>query len=92
VLKWSTDDHAQKLLELQNLPLGSDPRSRQISDRLYKLSGRCEGMSGRTLRRLPVLAAAKYLSGATFEHPAPVELFLEAMEMVAQAGAGEQST
>ncbi|KAL7415362.1 P-loop containing nucleoside triphosphate hydrolase protein [Mrakia frigida] len=36
--------------------------SRRLSLRLYDLAGKCEGMSGRTLRRLPVLAHARYIS------------------------------
>ncbi|KZT62957.1 AAA-domain-containing protein [Calocera cornea HHB12733] len=74
-----------ELLDLRSLRLSkaSNTRRNQASDRLYDLSATCQGMSGRTLRRLPVLAAATYLGGASFDHPPDVGLFLEAMERVA---------
>ncbi|KZO97958.1 AAA-domain-containing protein [Calocera viscosa TUFC12733] len=74
-----------ELLDLTSVRLqkATDVRTKEVGDRLYGLAATCQGMSGRTLRRLPVLAAARYLGGASFDHPPEVEFFLEAMERVA---------
>ncbi|EJU06191.1 thyroid receptor-interacting protein 13 [Dacryopinax primogenitus] len=79
----------QKLLDLPEYRLitkMTESRAKEASNSLYSLAARCKGMSGRTLRRLPVLAAAHHLTGADFDPPPPVEVFLEAMAMVVQEG------
>jgi len=40
-------------------------RANMISARLWRISEGCKGMSGRMLRRLPVLAYARCLAGGT---------------------------
>ncbi|PFH52672.1 hypothetical protein AMATHDRAFT_74132 [Amanita thiersii Skay4041] len=77
------------------LPTVIDPheRSRNVALRLIALASQCKShsMSGRALRRLPVLALARYISvgGITTENPqtakqagVDVELWLEGMELV----------
>jgi hypothetical protein len=42
-----------------------------------------KGMSGRSLRRLPILAHARHIGVSSISHPAPdVEVWLKAMELV----------
>ncbi|KAG5520067.1 hypothetical protein PMAC_001143 [Pneumocystis sp. 'macacae'] len=48
-----------------SISLYSQPNSH--SSRLYRIAVDCKGLSGRTLRRLPVLAHAKYLQRPCFE-------------------------
>ncbi|GAA5856603.1 hypothetical protein JCM8547_005885 [Rhodosporidiobolus lusitaniae] len=42
-----------------------DERAWECSGKLFELAGVCQGLSGRTLRRLPVLAHARHLSLST---------------------------
>ncbi|KAI5451283.1 hypothetical protein NCC49_001879 [Naganishia albida] len=59
-------------------------RVRQASLRIAGIAEKCEGMSGRTLRRLPVLAHARYIGINTTDdmHESPVEDWIDAMERV----------
>ncbi|KAJ9100921.1 hypothetical protein QFC20_005337 [Naganishia adeliensis] len=59
-------------------------RVRQASLRIAGIANNCEGMSGRTLRRLPVLAHARYIGNNTTDemHESPVEDWIDAMERV----------
>ncbi|BGP18675.1 hypothetical protein JCM10213v2_006741 [Rhodosporidiobolus nylandii] len=58
-----------------------EPQSWACSERLYELANACQGLSGRTLRRLPVLAHARHLSLSSFSsgRRAPLEKWLDAM-------------
>ncbi|GAA6013615.1 hypothetical protein JCM10207_004791 [Rhodosporidiobolus poonsookiae] len=58
-----------------------DGRAWRCSELLYDLSETCQGLSGRTLRRLPVLAHARHLSQAFGSASRPrLEKWLEAMQ------------
>ncbi|KDQ20630.1 hypothetical protein BOTBODRAFT_124328 [Botryobasidium botryosum FD-172 SS1] len=59
-------------------------RSQRASARLFVLAEQCQGMSGRSLRRLPVLAHARYIgaSAAGVRGASDVEVWLHAMEKV----------
>ncbi|TDL29268.1 AAA-domain-containing protein [Rickenella mellea] len=48
-------------LTMAGLAVDDRSRSRQVGERLFALSTKCKGMSGRALRRLPVLAHAQYI-------------------------------
>ncbi|KAK0529386.1 hypothetical protein OC835_004356 [Tilletia horrida] len=61
-----------------NVP-ASDPQSRSASMLLSKLAQMCTGMSGRSLRRLPVMAHARYI-GASANGPVPMHTWLQAMD------------
>ncbi|TFK76114.1 AAA-domain-containing protein [Pluteus cervinus] len=83
-----------------SLPENPHERSRQVGARLLALATQCKtrNLSGRALRRLPVLAFARYLSighviapsstprtpGAPYSHNSatPVEVWLNGMEKV----------
>ena len=68
------------LEEIQNLPVsqgGEGDSDRQLSQQLWQLAGQAEGLSGRTLRKLPFLAMTLFtdytgklvvLSDAVFLH------------------------
>ncbi|KAF7331799.1 AAA domain-containing protein [Mycena kentingensis (nom. inval.)] len=84
----ATPEHALGTLSL------ADPRekSKNVALRLLKLAGQCrtQGMSGRALRRLPVLALARYIgvchptssSGNRKQGGADVDVWLDGMEKV----------
>ncbi|KAJ9118691.1 hypothetical protein QFC22_003911 [Naganishia vaughanmartiniae] len=61
-------------------------RMRQASLRIASLAERCQGMSGRTLRRLPVLAHARYIGINTTDemHHSPLEDWIHALERVVE--------
>ncbi|KAK0547033.1 hypothetical protein OC845_004320 [Tilletia horrida] len=62
-----------------NLP-NVDPASRSASAALSQLAHQCTGMSGRTLRRLPVLAHARYVGAqGGMGGPLPMDRWMEAM-------------
>ncbi|EJD01058.1 AAA-domain-containing protein [Fomitiporia mediterranea MF3/22] len=58
---------------LQDLSLGmihdSKELSRFLGSRLYDIAEKCKGMSGRSLRRLPVLAHARYIGLTPMSKP-----------------------
>lgn len=69
-------------------------RSLDASTRLWELAGQCDGMSGRSLRRLPVLAHARHI-GMTPRHAraSDVEVWLDAMnKVVAEESTGRTFT
>ncbi|KAJ9101158.1 hypothetical protein QFC21_003376 [Naganishia friedmannii] len=61
-------------------------RMRQASLRIAALAEKCQGMSGRTLRRLPVLAHARYIGINTTDemHHSPLEDWIHAIEKVVE--------
>ncbi|KAK0544774.1 hypothetical protein OC846_005929 [Tilletia horrida] len=61
-----------------NLP-NVDPASRSASAALSQLAHQCTGMSGRTLRRLPVLAHARYVGAQGMGGPLPMDRWMQAM-------------
>ncbi|KAG7530943.1 hypothetical protein FFLO_04671 [Filobasidium floriforme] len=66
LLDWKTCDKVrEKPAKQSNLE-----RVRQASLRLARISEACQGMSGRTLRRLPVLSYARYMVSLSLAHPA----------------------
>ncbi|KAH9999412.1 thyroid receptor-interacting protein 13 [Russula vinacea] len=87
-------------------PTVASQRPRQIAIHLFRLAQKCrdQKMSGRSLRRLPVLAHARYINSAAQKTvndprasnaPGPsglgtqVEVWLNAMEKVVEGQAGE---
>ncbi|KAE8271165.1 hypothetical protein A4X09_0g1194 [Tilletia walkeri] len=57
-----------------------DPTSKAASIALSQLSQQCSGMSGRSLRRLPVLAHARYIGvGSAGGGPVQIGTWMEAM-------------
>ncbi|PAV20714.1 P-loop containing nucleoside triphosphate hydrolase [Pyrrhoderma noxium] len=46
---------------MYQLSLGSTTDSQELGSRLYAIAEKCRGTSGRSLRRLPVLAHARYI-------------------------------
>ncbi|KAJ9126089.1 hypothetical protein QFC24_002361 [Naganishia onofrii] len=82
----------QDLLDWKDLQVVKNKRSqkperermRQASLRIASLAETCQGMSGRTLRRLPVLAHARYIGINTTDemHHSPLEDWIHAMERV----------
>ncbi|KAL9932918.1 hypothetical protein V8E36_008173 [Tilletia maclaganii] len=70
-----------------NLP-HEDRASKLASIALSILAEECTGMSGRSLRRLPVLAHARYI-GASISGPARMQQWLEAMRRAVVDAKGE---
>lgn len=68
---------------------GGRPRDVAASEKLWEIAGNCGGMSGRTLRRLPVLAHARHIGVSSVGGRASsVEVWLKALGKVVQ----EEST
>ncbi|KAF5322459.1 hypothetical protein D9619_001145 [Psilocybe cf. subviscida] len=70
---------------VSNAPQDAQRRSENVGLRLLALAGRCreQEMSGRALRRLPVLACARYVGADCDEDEGtPVEVWLDGMERV----------
>ncbi|GJN92359.1 hypothetical protein Rhopal_005389-T1 [Rhodotorula paludigena] len=58
-------------------------RETQCSDLLFSLAQQCQGLSGRTLRRLPVLAHARHIATSFASAARPrLQTWLEAMRRV----------
>ncbi|KAB5596327.1 Thyroid receptor-interacting protein [Ceratobasidium theobromae] len=76
----SNNAHRREVLE----PLrGSDAeelRVAKVSVRLLDLASKCIGKSGRSLRRLPVLAFARHMGGGVGRGPSDIGVWLGAME------------
>ena len=65
-------------------PMDPHGRASNVARRLLSLAAQCRshGMSGRSLRRLPVLALARYISVGNITESADVETWLNGMERV----------
>ncbi|BGP26603.1 thyroid receptor-interacting protein 13 [Rhodotorula toruloides] len=60
--------------------MNEDDREWLCSSQLYDLAHRCQGLSGRTLRRLPVLAHARHISSSFASSARPrLETWLDAI-------------
>ncbi|KIO30216.1 hypothetical protein M407DRAFT_69382 [Tulasnella calospora MUT 4182] len=69
-----------------------DERTLRASHRLWELAGKCKGMSGRTLRRLPVLAHARHIgaSASLGSRASGIEVWLDAMVKVVEEESNER--
>ncbi|KAG8930884.1 hypothetical protein FRC01_002134 [Tulasnella sp. 417] len=69
-----------------------DERTLRVSHRLWELAGKCQGMSGRTLRRLPVLAHARHIgaSASLGSRASGIEVWLDAMAKVVEEESKER--
>lgn len=66
-------------------------RFRLLSWKLYSLSAKCTGMSGRTLRRLPVLAHSRYIGCTDPDNTADLEIWLDALALVVEDEADQKN-
>ncbi|BGP10258.1 hypothetical protein JCM10049v2_006141 [Rhodotorula toruloides] len=74
------DFKAVEVYHSAGLGANGDDREWQCSTLLFDLAHRCKGLSGRTLRRLPVLAHARHISSSFASSARPrLETWLEAM-------------
>ncbi|WVQ80888.1 hypothetical protein IAT38_002995 [Cryptococcus sp. DSM 104549] len=87
ILDWKAAEEAKKARKWGGA--GEEPlegrRERRVGAALVDLAEKAHSieLSGRTLRKLPVLAHARYLSNSAGEHrPQKVEKWIEAMERV----------
>ncbi|KAG9014973.1 hypothetical protein FRB94_007045 [Tulasnella sp. JGI-2019a] len=75
-----------KTLQFANnikVELNEDDRAQRASTRLWELAGQCIGMSGRSLRRLPVLAHARHIGASAIGGRASdIGVWLDAMTKV----------
>ncbi|KAG8891080.1 hypothetical protein FRB98_000089 [Tulasnella sp. 332] len=75
-----------KTLQFANnikVEFGEEDQSRVASKRLWELAGQCIGMSGRSLRRLPVLAHARHIGASAMGGRASdISVWLDAMTKV----------
>ncbi|KDN45078.1 AAA-domain-containing protein [Tilletiaria anomala UBC 951] len=78
LLDWSRACMAKQNLETAGSVLES---SRKASIKMWELAEACEGLSGRTLRKLPVLAHARHIGMSTI--PIACEEWVDAMRKAA---------
>lgn len=69
-----------------------DNRGVRASHRLWELAGKCQGMSGRSLRRLPVLAHARHIgaSASLGTRASSIDVWLDAMAKVVEGESNER--